>query len=516
MIRIQDFKLNALEKTDALPARLEQRLHLPAGGVKSFSIVKESVDARQKPDIYRVFSLDIETGKSDGEILKLCKKAGIKAEKAPEKNDFIIPRADKFKSRPVVAGFGPCGIFAALILARAGARPIVLERGPAMDERVKAVDRFWKTGELNFNANCQFGEGGAGTFSDGKLTTGTRSEYRSFVLHEFVKMGASPEILYKQKPHIGTDVLRTVVVNLRKEIESLGGEIRFGTLLKDIITDDEGLCGIRLGDGTVIETESLILAVGHSARDTVRTLYGDGIAMEKKPFSMGLRIEHPQSLIDKAQYGRDAYDLGLGPADYKLNIRTKDGRGVYTFCMCPGGVVVNASSHEGCITCNGMSYFKRDSGKANSALLADVRKEDIPGDSPLEGIAFQEKYERMAFAKGGYSYSLPTERLGSFVTKGELKECLPDFVYEALVEAIPMLGKKLKGFDDPDALMYAVESRSSSPVRIVRNEEGYALNSRAGTAVKGLYPAGEGAGYAGGIMSSACDGIKAALRILEK
>ena len=515
MIRIHEFKIDALEQKEVLPAKIEKRLHLPSGGVESFDIVKESIDARQKPKIFKIYTFDIQTKLKDEEALRLLKRAGIKAESAPEKKIFNIPKVSEGALvSPVIAGFGPCGIFAALILARAGAKPIVLERGPSMEERVKAVEHFWKTGELDLKANCQFGEGGAGTFSDGKLTTGTKSEFRHFVLEEFAKAGADPEILYMQKPHIGTDVLRSVVVSLRKEIESLGGKVLFNTALEDIVLEDGNVAGAKLSDGSIIKTNDIILALGHSARDTVRGLYEKGIDMEKKQFSMGVRIEHPQSLIDKAQYGGDASKLGLGPADYKLNVRTKDGRGVYTFCMCPGGVVVNASSHEGCITCNGMSYFKRDSGKANSALLADVRKEDIPGDSPISGIAFQEKYENLAFKLAGNTYSLPTELLSSFMTEGKLKECLPNFVYESLKEAIPSLGRKLKGFDDPDALMYAIESRSSSPVRIIRNSDGFALKS--GVEIKGLYPAGEGAGYAGGIMSAACDGIKAALKIIEK
>ena len=514
MIRINEFKIRALEKTDTLPAKVERRLHLPSGGVKSFSIARESIDARQKPEVFKVYSLDIEAGMSDEQLLKACKKAGLKAEPAPKRKDIEIPDGKDLGFRPVIAGFGPCGMFAALTLAKAGAKPIVLERGPSMDERVKAVERFWKTGELNLKANCQFGEGGAGTFSDGKLTTGTRSEYQRFVLEEFVRMGASPEILYKQKPHIGTDVLRTVVVNLRKEIESLGGEIRFCTKLESLEAKDGKLISVKLEDGSVLETKSLILALGHSARDTVRALYELGLDMEKKPFSMGVRIEHPQSVIDKAQYGADAKDLGLGPADYKLSVKTKEGRGVYTFCMCPGGVVVNASSQEGCITCNGMSYFKRDSGKANSALLADVRKEDIEGESPLCGIAFQEKYEHLAYLLSGESYALPTETVGRFMTESELKKCLPTFVYDSLVEAIPMLGKKLKGFDDPGSLVYAIESRSSSPVRIKRNESGFAMSG--GSEIEGIYPAGEGAGYAGGIMSAACDGIRTAIKLLAQ
>ena len=513
MVRIHELKIQALEKTDILPAKIEKRLHLSSGELKSFSIAKERIDARQKPNVYKVYSVDIETDRSDSDILKLCKKAGLKAEPAPAKKGLLIPKVKEPRTRPVIAGFGPCGIFAALTLAMAGARPIVLERGPSMEERVAAVKLFWETGKLDISANCQFGEGGAGTFSDGKLTTGTRSEYARFVLEEFVKAGANEEILYKQKPHIGTDVLRTVVVNLRKEIESLGGEVHFGTKFTDITVKDGKLTEVITEDGSTIEADTLVMALGHSARDTVRKLYEKGLDMEKKPFSMGLRIEHPQSVIDRSQYGTDAEKLGLGPADYKLSTRTKEGRGVYTFCMCPGGVVVNASSFEGCITCNGMSYFKRDSGKANSAVLADVRREDIPGDSPLDSIAFQEKYERRAFALTDGSYKLPTETLGSFMTEGKLKECLPDFVYDSLTEAIPEFGKKLKGFDEPKSLLYAIESRSSSPVRIKRTEDGLAMTG--GSFIKGLYPAGEGAGYAGGIMSAACDGVKTAMKLLS-
>ena len=517
MIRIQEFKIKALEK-GPLPAKIEQRLHLPAGSLKSFSVVKESIDARQKPEIFRVYSVDTECEGGDEKLLRACRKAGLKADTAPPPFTFEVPSAKDTGKRPVIAGFGPCGIFAGLVLAKAGARPVILERGPAMDERIKAVELFWKTGKLDLSANCQFGEGGAGTFSDGKLTTGTKSEFRRFVLEEFVRMGADPSVLYRQKPHVGTDVIRKVVVNIRKEIEALGGEVRFSCTMKDIRTEDGLLKGIyyedKDGSRVFLETDALILALGHSARDSVRALFDKGIYMEKKPFSMGLRIEHPQSLVDRAQYGADAYTLGLGPADYNLNVRTADGRGVYTFCMCPGGEVVNASSHEGCVTCNGMSYFRRDSGKANSALLADVRREDIEGASPMDSIAFQEKYERLAFRLGGGDYSLPTESLGSFMTEGKLKACLPPFIYEAIREAVPMLGKKLKGFDDPGSLLYAIESRSSSPVRITRDENGYALMG--GLPVKGLYPAGEGAGYAGGIMSAACDGIKAAVRVITE
>lgn len=513
MIRVHEIKIRALEQFDALPAKVEKRLHIPAGSVKSFKIAKESIDARQKPDIYKIYSLDIESDKSDEWLLRACERQNVRAEQLPAFRQAILPSAAVFAGRPVIAGFGPCGMFCALALAKMGARPIVLERGPSMEDRVQAVEHFWRTGELDPEANCQFGEGGAGTFSDGKLTTGTKSEYQRFVLEEFAAAGAHEDILYKQKPHIGTDVLRTVVVNIRKEIEALGGEVRFNTALSAIEIKDSQISAVMCRDGSRLETSCLVLALGHSARDTVRYLYGQGLDMQQKQFSMGVRIEHPQELIDRAQYGAPAGSLGLGPSDYKLNVKTKDGRGVYTFCMCPGGEVVNASSAEGCVTCNGMSSYKRDSGRANSALLADVRTSDFGSDYALAGVEFQEKYEKLAFVLGGGNYQLPREQLSDFMKNSMLRKCLPDFVYEALREAIPMLGRKLKGFDDPSALMYALESRSSSPVRMVRNECGFAM--RKNEPLKGVYPAGEGAGYAGGIMSAACDGVRIAVKIAE-
>ena len=424
-----------------------------------------------------------------------------------------------------------------------------------MEERIEAVERFWKGGSLDPECNVQFGEGGAGTFSDGKLTTGTKSPYSRWILEQFADAGASPEILYKQKPHIGTDVLRGVVVEIRKKIESLGGEVRFGCRLEELVLEGGSLRAVKYSaaktegpDGApasggrimeTLETDALILALGHSARDTVRALYAAGIRMEQKPFSIGVRIEHPQSLIDLAQYGALHEDLGIGPADYKLNVKTSSGRGVYTFCMCPGGYVINASSAPGMLAVNGMSNSDRGSGTANSALLADVLPEDYAAESgthPLAGMAFQEKYERLAFELGGGKP--PRQTVGSFLgTEGtapqtavktgsaamqaaaipssaaiqenasaDLTKCLPGFASDALKEALPLLGKKLKGFDSPDAVLTALESRSSSPVRIKRDPETL-------QAIPGLYPAGEGAGYAGGIMSAAADGVRAAEQV---
>ncbi|MCQ2553365.1 MAG: NAD(FAD)-utilizing dehydrogenase [Clostridia bacterium] len=509
MITICEIKLKTGESTDRLPAKVENRLHIPKGSVESLRIVKESIDSRKKPDIYRVFNLELVSSLPDEDIIAACNKAKIKFKLTEDEAKIQFPLAKDTSIRPVVAGFGPCGMFAALTLCKMGYKPIVLERGLSMDERVAAVDAFWNGGKLNPKANVQFGEGGAGTFSDGKLTTGTRSVYNRFVLETFVDAGASPVILYKNKPHIGTDVLRTVVVNIRKQIESLGGEVRFGVKLESVVVEDGALKAVVLDDGVQIPTNTLILALGHSARDTIRTLHSQGVSMEAKNFSMGVRIEHPQSMVDIAQFGSPAKSLGLGPADYKLNVRTKENRGVYTFCMCPGGYVVNASSFEGGVVTNGMSNSNRASGTANSGYLCDVYTTDFEEEGPLGGIAFQEKYERLAFEVGGSNYTLPKETVKEFKGNSKLKNCLPGFVYESLKEALPLMGKKMEGFDRDDAVLTAIESRSSSPVRIPRDETLQAVG------IKGIYPAGEGAGYAGGIMSAATDGIKVAVKVAE-
>lgn len=420
-------------------------------------------------------------------------------------------------NRPVIAGFGPCGIFAALILAEAGLEPIVLERGESVDDRVKTVEKFWTEGILDTESNVQFGEGGAGTFSDGKLTTGIKDVRIRKVLQEFVDAGADPKILYKQKPHIGTDKLRNIVKTLRKKIEELGGEIHFRTRLAQLDIDKnnclKGVHTIKRAEtgeeiNEYIDTDKLILAIGHSARDTFEMLCDAGVNMEQKPFSIGVRIEHPQELINKAQYGDASLAEKLGAADYKLNHRCESGRGVYTFCMCPGGVVINAASEAQTSVTNGMSYSGRDSGVANSGLLVDVRTEDFTSEHPLAGVEFQRKYERLAYLQG--NGKLPKSTYGNFKNDidDKVRQSLPKFASEAIIEAMPFMGRKLRGFDSNDAIMTAVETRSSSPVRIIR-DTGSQSN------IKGLYPAGEGPGYAGGIMSAAVDGIKTAEKIIE-
>ena len=553
MIQISGIKVRC-PAGDASPAETAaKKLGVQAGEISRAVVLRESVDAREKPAVYKVFTIGVESPRGDGWLLAAAKKRRLSASQYTEDRFEIKPLEHIPEGpRPAVAGFGPCGMFAALALAKLGLRPIVLERGGCMKERVAAVEEFWAGGRLDPECNVQFGEGGAGTFSDGKLTTGTRSPYAGWILRTFAAAGAPENILYLAKPHIGTDRLRTAVVNIRKEIESLGGEVRFGCRLESLEIQDGKLFAVKYSaldkagcrKTVTLPCSGLILAIGHSARDTMKNLLSQNILMEQKPFSIGLRIEHPQKLIDFAQYGAGHEELGLGPADYKLNVRTSKGRGVYSFCMCPGGSVVNSSSEEGAIVTNGMSNAARDSGSANSALLADVLSEDFrseylpegvsPSD-PLAGAALQEKYEKLAFALGGGNGLAPSQTVSSFLDTGtlrieeacvhpsflpgtceaDLSLCLPDFAADALKEALPLLGRKLKGFDSPDAVLTGVESRSSSPVRIKRDPEDLQglYDGPERTGIRGFFPAGEGAGYAGGIMSAAADGVRTALKL---
>lgn len=546
MLRIHEIKRGVGEDMSVLPGRMIKKLNMKGLEIKDFQLIKESVDARNKADIKLVYSIDFVPslpGKSAEEtetvLLNNCK--GVKLEKSPDMSYRPVPMGkERLLHRPVVAGFGPCGMFAGLILSEMGYDPIILERGKAIEERIKDVDRFWKEGILDGESNVQFGEGGAGLFSDGKLTTQIKDERVRKVLEEFVEAGGDPDLLYKQKPHIGTDVLRRIVLSIREKIIDNGGEILFQNKLTDLLfaedPDEKRLKGIIVNGERRIDTEALVLAVGHSSRDTFRLLDRNGVVMVQKPFSIGVRIEHPQAAVNAAQYGGNWETYELGAADYKLSYHCENGRGVYTFCMCPGGYVIGAASHEGCVVTNGMSYHDRGSENANSALLVDVRTEDFVNPSPLAGIEFQEKYERLAFRAGGGNYNAPAQRLRDFmkssestsekpedaaaklsvdptyhpgVTWTDLSQCLPDFAVSAMREAIPVLGRKLKGFDSGEAVMTGVETRSSSPVRIPRNEQ---LMS----SVEGLYPGGEGAGYAGGIMSAAVDGIRIAEEIVRK
>ena len=492
--------------------------------IKSARLYKKSIDARRKTDIHFVCSALVEAY-DENTALKSLKNA------SPYKKQPYIYKTAKNECvpRPIVVGFGPAGIFAAYTLAKAGLCPIVFERGLDVDARTKKVKSFWQGGPLDTNTNVQFGEGGAGTFSDGKLTTGIKDVRCREVLNLLYKFGAGKEILTDAKPHIGTDVLSVVVKNIREEIKSLGGEIRFSTLCERIYTDGEKITSIDItgSNGTEnILCDKVILAMGHSARDTFEMLYENDIEMIRKPFAVGVRIEHLQEDTNKMMYGDMAGHPSLPPADYKLAVHLPSGRGVYTFCMCPGGVVVNASSEENRIAVNGMSYSARDSIHSNSALLTEVLPEDLPGEDVLEGIRFQRKLEQKAFEIGGNKGGVPVQTVGDFLfsdgTKSDMtpsvlpyavftdiSSIFPDFVNKALKEGLCELGKRINGFDNPKAILTAPESRSSSPVRIIRNEKLCSVSC------EGLYPCGEGAGYAGGIMSAAVDGMKCAEALIE-
>lgn len=522
--RMQQIKLGLDEPKSELPKKILKKLGRKDLIISDFEIIRESIDAREKNNIKMVYTVDFELISSQnhkkGVVLPINGKTGVTL--APDMTYIDVEAGnEQMMHRPVIVGFGPCGMFAGLILARRGYRPIILERGNSVEQRISDVNTFWEKGILNKESNVQFGEGGAGTFSDGKLTTGIKDPRIRKVLLELVKAGADRDIMYKQRPHIGTDVLRTVVKSIRQDIIKNGGEVKFGARFEELKVRDGAISGLtwqstETGEKHYLETDTLILAIGHSARDTFRALNGQGVVMTQKPFSIGVRIEHPQKLIDKAQYGGGAASGKLPPAEYKLSYRCESGRGVYTFCMCPGGYVVMAASQEDSVVTNGMSNRARNSGTANSALLVDVRCSDFRSEDPLAGVDFQEKYEKLAFLNGGGTYKAPKCTWAQFKTEGEGSEgkgvinSLPAFAVESIREAMPQLGKKLKGFDDDNAVMTAVETRSSSPVRFYRD----AVTLEGSFA--GFYPAGEGAGYAGGIMSAACDGIKVAEMIIRK
>ena len=513
--RINEIKTNIDTNVDELPAIIAEKTRISPRDITSWEVRKRSIDSRKKPEIYYVYTVDFTVNRK----LRAGKIRGLsEVDEAKERITPPSPGSVRLMHRPVVIGLGPCGIFAGLELAKLGYRPLILERGPEMARRVEAVEAFRRDHLLDPEANMLFGEGGAGTFSDGKIGTGIKDSLIRQVLTEFRDAGAGEDIMYLAKPHIGTDVLRTVIVNIRNKIIELGGEVRFGMRLDSLVLRDGRLSGIDIcasdnGQIERIDTDALILAVCHSARDTFSMIHGAGLEMQQKPFSIGVRMEHPQSVIDASQYGEENAGK-LPPADYRLAYKASNGRGVYSFCMCPGGEVVVCTTREGELCVNGMSNRKRDSGTANSGILCDVRTEDFGSDDVLAGVRFQEKYERLAFINGGGNYEPPRCNMGDFVSgAGEKAErvinSLPAFAAEAIREAVPDFGRKIKGYDAPDAVVTAVETRSSSPVRIVRNASGESN-------ISGIYPAGEGAGYAGGITSAACDGIRAAWHIVEK
>ena len=524
MLRLENIKIREDLSDDDVVREACKKYQISFSDVEYYNILKKSIDARNKDDIFYNYTIDVKyTGKGGKEIKKVTK----------ESYQIDINKKRKSEKRPVIVGAGPAGLFCALLLVQNGIKPIIIEQGKKVEDRKKDVDEFLKSGKLNVNSNVQFGEGGAGTFSDGKLTTGVNNPLCRRVLKEFVNFGAPKQIMYVNKPHIGTDNLINVISNMRNYIIENGGEFLFESKLVDFEIKDEKLVSakyIELSNENKeikeIETDSLVLAIGHSARDTFEKVYEKGLTMEKKNFSVGVRIEHKQSMINESQYGTKT-KLNLPPAEYKLAYHGEN-RSCYTFCMCPGGTVMASSSNPGEIVTNGMSKFARDGENANSAVLVSVTPEDFKGESVLEGIYFQKELEEKAFVLGGSNYFAPIQKVGDFledrktteigevkptykpgVTLSNLQEILPDYVVKTLKEGILDFDKKIKGFANKDAILTGVETRSSSPVRIVRNEIGESN-------IKGIYPCGEGAGYAGGIMTAAMDGIKIALYILEK
>ncbi len=528
MLRIINMRV-LLDNDTSIHKLAAKRLKIPPQAVLEVVIVRKALDARRKSNISFVYTLDVKTALPNGQIL-----ARLKGDKdisvVPEyKPEVIAVGKMKLEHPPVVVGLGPAGMLAALTLAQHGYKPIVLERGRNIEQRTRDVSKFWQTGQFDANSNVQFGEGGAGTFSDGKLTTRVNDPLMRQVLDIFIKAGAPAEIAYLHKPHIGTDKLRDVVKHIRQEIIALGGQVEFEAQVTDIDIKDGQLKGLVVNENRYVACSAALFGIGHSARDTYEMLHQRGIAMEAKAFAIGVRIEHSQEVIDASQYGQAAGHPQLTAADYALVYHAKDtGRTAYSFCMCPGGLVVAAASEKGGVVTNGMSLYDRASGIANSALVVNVTPEDF-GSHILDGIHFQRKYEQLAFSLGGSQYYAPVQTVGDFlagttgskafgtkpsykpgVVAADLRQCLPQFVTDTLAQALPEFERKIKGFAHPEAIMTGVETRTSAPVRIVRKSDYTSFST------EGFYPIGEGAGYAGGIMSAALDGLNAAIAIIKQ
>ncbi len=524
MLRITELKLPIDHPDEDMRAALLQHLGIDSSELLDFTLFKRSYDARKKSsELFFIYTIDFQVRDEEALLRKLANDRHVGP--APDVSYKVVGHAPAdLKERPIVVGFGPCGIFAALLLAQMGFKPIILERGKEVRQRTKDTWGLWRKKILNPESNVQFGEGGAGTFSDGKLYSQIKDPkfHGRKVLHEFVKAGAPEEILYVSKPHIGTFRLTGVVENMRQQIEALGGEVRFQQRVTDLRIEDGQLQGVVLDSGERIESRHVILALGHSARDTFRMLHSRGVYMEAKPFSVGFRIEHPQSLIDRARLGKYAGHPKLGAADYKLVHHASNGRSVYSFCMCPGGTVVAATSEPNRVVTNGMSQYSRNERNANSGIVVGITPEDYPG-SPLAGIELQERLESHAFVMGGGTYEAPAQLVGDFIAGKastelgsvepsykpgvklmDLADALPAYAIEAIREALPAFDKQIKGFALHDAVLTGIETRTSAPLRITRGADMQSLN------VKGLYPAGEGAGYAGGILSAGVDGIRIA------
>ena len=518
MIRIRQIKINLDSKQD-IKDKISKLLHINVDEIKNLKINKKSLDARKKDNLFYVYEVDIEV-ENEKKLLRKYKSNDIF--ETPNEEYLFPPK--KEIDQPIIIGCGPAGLFCAYILSLQGYNPIIYERGEKVEDRVKTIEEFWNTNKLNINSNIQFGEGGAGTFSDGKLNTLTKDKFnrQKKVFEIFVENGAPEEIMYINNPHIGTDILRTVIINMRNKIISNGGKINYNSKLEDIIIENNEVQSIIV-NGETIPCKNLILAIGHSARDTFEMLSTKDLDMSAKPFAVGVRIEHPQKLIDIHQYGEKYYKQ-LPPASYKLTYQTKQNRGVYSFCMCPARYVVNASSEEGLLAVNGMSNHARDTENANSALVVTISPDDF-GNNPLDGIKFQRELERKAYIEGNslipvqlykdYKSNEKSTSINSInvITKGSyslgnLNNIFPSYINESLKEAIEYFNTKIEGYSNPDAILLGVESRTSSPVRIPRDENGLSK-------IKGLYPCGEGCGYAGGITTAAIDGLKTAENLIK-